>query len=103
MLSGGVLSIAPYALLSVAAASTAVLLVVGVVLKVRSRHMLVGAAAFTLLAVWFAMIGITAGPAPAIRRADVADGLRWLALVASVLWLAWLAGYAMVMVKLEDS
>ena len=101
MLSGGVLSIAPYALLSVAAMATAVLFAVAVGIGVRGKHMLIGAAAFTLLAVWFAMIGITAGPSPAIRRTDVADALRWLALITSVLWLLWIVGYTKTMVNLR--
>jgi hypothetical protein len=101
MLDGGVLAIAPYALLSVAAASTAILFAMTVVVKVRPRHMLIGAAAMALLAVWFAALAITAGPAPAIRRADVAAGLRWLALALSLLWLVWLLWYARTMVRLE--
>ena len=101
MLSGGVLSIAPYALLSVAAATTAVLFAVAVGIGVRGRHMLIGAAAMGLLSLWFAGIAITAGPEPVVRRTDVAGALRWLALVASLLWLVWLTTYAAAMVKLR--
>lgn len=101
MLSGGVLSIAPYALLSVAAATTAVLFAVAVGIGVRGKHMLVGSAAMTLLSLWFASIAITAGPNPAIRRTDVADALRWLALITSVLWLLWIFGYTKTMVNLR--
>lgn len=101
MLDGGVLSIAPYALLSVAAATTAVLFAVAVGIGGRGRHMLVGAAAMGLLSLWFAGIAITAGPSPAIRRTDVADGLRWLALITSVLWLLWIFGYTKTMVNLR--
>lgn len=102
-MSGGFWAVAPYAMLSVAAASTAVLFAVAVGLRVRSRHMLVGAAAMALLAIWFGGIAVTAGPEPVIRRAVVADGLRGLAMVVAVLWMAWLFGYARVMVKLEGS
>lgn len=101
MLSGGVLLIAPYALLSVAAMATAVLFAVAVGIGVRGRHMLIGAAAMGLLSLWFAGIAITAGPSPAIRRTDVADGLRWLALITSVLWLLWIVGYTKTMVNLR--
>ena len=101
MLDGGVLAIAPYALLSTAAAATAVLFAVAVGLGVRQRHMLLGTMAMTLLALWFAGIAITAGPAPVVRRTDVASALRWLALIASLLWLLWLATYAAAMVKLR--
>ena len=101
MLSGGVLSIAPYALLSVAAMATAVLFAVAVGIGVRGRHMLVGAAAMGLLSLWFASLAVTAGPSPAIRRTDVADGLRWLAIITSVLWLLWIFGYTKTMVNLR--
>ena len=101
MLSGGVLSIAPYALLSVVAMATAVLFAVAVGIGVRGRHMLVGAAAMGLLSLWFASLAVTAGPSPAIRRTDVADGLRWLALITSVLWLLWIVGYTKTMVNLR--
>ena len=101
MLSGGVLSIAPYALLSVAAMATAVLFAVAVGIGVRGKHMLIGAAAMGLLSLWFAGIAITAGPSPAIRRTDVADGLRWLAIITSVLWLLWIFGYTKTMVNLR--
>lgn len=101
MLDGGVLSIAPYALLSVAAATTAVLFAVAVGIGGRGKHMLVGSAAMALLSLWFAGIAITAGPSPAIRRTDVADGLRWLALITSVLWLLWIFGYTKTMVNLR--
>ena len=101
MLSGGVLSIAPYALLSVAAATTAVLFAVAVGIGVRGKHTLIGSAAMALLSLWFAGIAITAGPSPAIRRTDVADGLRWLAIITSVLWLLWIFGYAKTMVNLR--
>lgn len=101
MLSGGMLSIAPYALLSVTAATTAVLFAVAVGIGVRGRHMLVGAAAMSLLSLWFAGIAITAGPSPIVRRTDVADGLRWLALIVSVLWLLWIFGYTKTMVNLR--
>lgn len=101
MLSGGVLSIAPYALLSVAAMATAVLFAVAVGIGVRGKHMSIGAAAMGLLSLWFASIAVTAGPSPAIRRADVADALRWLALITSVLWLLWIVGYTKTMVNLR--
>lgn len=101
MLDGGVLSIAPYALLSVAAATTAVLFAVAVGIGGRGKHMLVGSAAMALLSLWFAGIAITAGPSPAIRRTDVADGLRWLALITSALWLLWIFGYTKTMVNLR--
>ena len=101
MLSGGVLSIAPYALLSVAAMATAVLFAVAVGIGVRGRHTLVGAAAMGLLSLWFASLAVTAGPSPAIRRTDVADGLRWLAIITSVLWLLWIFGYTKTMVNLR--
>lgn len=101
MLDGGVLSIAPYALLSVAAATTAVLFAVAVGIGGRGKHMLVGSAAMALLSLWFAGIAITAGPSPAIRRTDVVDGLRWLALITSVLWLLWIFGYTKTMVNLR--
>ena len=101
MLDGGVLAVAPYALLSSAAAATAVLFAIAVGLRVRQRHMLLGTAAMALLALWFAGIAITAGPAPVLKRGDVAEGLRWLALVASLLWLVWLTTYAAAMVKLR--
>ena len=101
MLSGGVLSIAPYALLSVAAMATAVLFAVAVGIGVRGKHMLIGAAAMALLSLWFASLAVTAGPSPAIRRTDVADLLRWLALCASLLWLVWLAAYAFGLVRIE--
>ena len=101
MLSGGVLSIAPYALLSVAAAATAVLFAVAVGIGVRGKHMLVGSAAMALLSLWFAGIAITAGPNPVIRRTDVADALRWLALITSALWLLWVFGYTKTMVNLR--
>ncbi len=101
MLDGGVLSIAPYALLSVAAATTAVLFAVAVGIGGRGKHMLVGSTAMSLLSLWFAGIAITAGPSPAIRRTDVADGLRWLALITSVLWLLWIFGYTKTMVNLR--
>ena len=101
MLSGGVLSIAPYALLSVAAMATAVLFAVAVGICVRGRHTLVGAAAMALLALWFAALAITSGPAPMVRRGDLADGLRWLALITSVLWLLWIVGYTKTMVNLR--
>jgi len=97
----GVLSIAPYALLSVAAMATAVLFAVAVGIGVRGRHMLIGAAAMGLLSLWFASIAVTAGPSPAIRRTDVADALRWLALITSVLWLLWIVGYTKTMVNLR--
>lgn len=97
----GVLSIAPYALLSVAAMATAVLFAVAVGIGVRGRHMLVGAAAMGLLSLWFASLAVTAGPSPAIRRTDVADGLRWLAIITSVLWLLWIFGYTKTMVNLR--
>lgn len=101
MLDDGVLLIAPYALLSVAAMATAVLFAVAVGIGVRGRHMLIGAAAMGLLSLWFAGIAITAGPSPAIRRTDVADALRWLALITSVLWLLWIIGYTKTMVNLR--
>ena len=101
MLSGGVLSIAPYALLSVAAATTAVLFAVAVGIGVRGKHMLIGAAAMGLLSLWFASLAVTAGPSPAIRRTDVAGALRWLALITSVLWLLWIFGYTKTMVNLR--
>jgi hypothetical protein len=97
----GVLSIAPYALLSVAAMATAVLFAVAVGIGVRGRHMLIGAAAMGLLSLWFASLAVTAGPSPAIRRTDVADGLRWLAIITSVLWLLWIFGYTKTMVNLR--
>lgn len=101
MLSGGVLSIAPYALLSVAAATTAVLFAVAVGIGVRGKHMLIGSAAMGLLSLWFAALAITSGPAPMVRRGDLADGLRWLALTTAVIWLAWLAAYTTAMVSLR--
>ena len=97
----GVLSIAPYALLSVAAMATAVLFAVAVGIGVRGRHTLVGAAAMGLLSLWFASLAVTAGPSPAIRRTDVADALRWLAIITSVLWLLWIVGYTKTMVNLR--
>lgn len=97
----GVISIAPYALLSVAAMATAVLFAVAVGIGVRGRHMLIGAAAMGLLSLWFASIAVTAGPSPAIRRTDVADAMRWLALITSVLWLLWIFGYTKTMVNLR--
>ena len=101
MLDGGVISIAPYALLSVAAMATAVLFAVAVGIGVRGKHMLIGAAAMGLLSLWFASIAVTAGPSPAIRRTDVADALRWLAIITSVLWLLWIVGYTKTMVNLR--
>lgn len=95
------IAVAPYAMLSVAAASTAVLFAVAVGLGVRQRHMLIGATAMALLALWFAALAITSGPAPMVRRGDLADGLRWLALTTAVIWLAWLAAYTTAMVSLR--
>ncbi|HHY57698.1 MAG TPA: hypothetical protein GYA08_19915 [Chloroflexi bacterium] len=97
----GVISIAPYALLSVVAATTAVLFAVAVGIGVRGKHTLVGAAAMALLSLWFAGIAITAGPNPSIRRTDVAGALRWLAFITSVLWLLWIVGYTKTMVNLR--
>jgi len=54
----GVLSIAPYALLSVAAMATAVLFAVAVGIGVRGKHMLIGSAAMGLMSLWFAGIAI---------------------------------------------
>lgn len=101
MLSGGVLSVAPYALLSVAAMTTAIVFGFAVGLRLRSWHMLFGSVAMALLSLWFAGIAITAGPAPVVRRGDVADLLRWLALCASLLWVIWLTAYAFRLVKIE--
>lgn len=101
MFSSGVLSVAPYALLSVAAMTTAILFGVAVGLRLRSWHMMLGSAAMALLSLWFAGIAITAGPAPVVKRGDVADLLRWLALCASLLWLVWLAAYAFGLVRIE--
>lgn len=95
------IAVAPYAMLSVAAASTAVLFAVAVGLGVRQRHTLIGATAMALLALWFAALAITSGPAPMVRRGDLADGLRWLALITSVLWLLWIVGYTKTMVNLR--
>lgn len=100
-MSGDVMAIAPYALLSVAAAVTAVLFALAVGLRLRSRHMLVGTAAMAMLSLWFAGIAITAGPAPIVRRGDAADALRGLAMLAALAWLAWLAAYAVGLIRIE--
>jgi len=95
------IAVAPYAMLSVAAASTAVLFSVVVSLHVRQRHMLLGATAMALLSLWFAALAITSGPAPMVRRGELADGLRWLALATALIWIAWLATYTSAMVSLR--
>lgn len=90
----GLLAIAPYALLSVASVTTGVLFVAAVVARIRARLMLVGAAAFLLLGIWFACIAVTAGPAPVVRRGELAEFMRWLAVLVAAVWLLWLSLYS---------
>jgi len=101
MMHDGLIAIAPYALLSVAAAVTAALFGVAVLLRIRQRFMLIGSAAMALLALWFAGIAVTAGPAPIVRRGDVAELLRWLAAVTAAVWLLWLAVYSWSLIHIE--
>jgi hypothetical protein len=95
------LAMAPYALLSVASMSTAVLFGAAVALRLRRWVMLPGAAAMAMLAVWFGLLAMTSGPAPLLRRGEVADLLRWLALATASVWAGWLVLYARSLVRVE--
>jgi hypothetical protein len=97
----GVMAMAPYALLSVASAATSVLFAVAVVLRLRRLHMLIGSAAMALLALWFAGLAVTAGPAPVLVRGQAADLLRWLAAIIAALWFIWLASYSWSLIRIE--
>lgn len=97
----GVMAMAPYALLSVAAAATGVLFAVAVVLRLRRPHMLVGVVAFLLLSLWFGGLAITAGPAPVMLRGQAADLLRWLAATTAAIWFVWLASYSWSLIRIE--
>ena len=101
MVHASVLASAPYALLSVAALATAVLFAVAVLLRLRRVHMLIGVAAFALLAIWFGLLSISAGPSPMLVRGQVADMLRWLAVAVAVVWFGWLALYAWSVIRIE--
>lgn len=95
------LAMAPYALLSVAAMLTAALFGLAVALRLRRWVMLPGAVAMAMLAVWFAVLAMTSGPAPLLRRGEVADPLRWLALSTAAVWVGWLVLYARSLVRVE--
>lgn len=80
----------PYYICAVAALGSALRLSLGIVGGVRPKRHLFGAGAFVLLGVGFTLLSITAGPAPLVRRGDVALLVRWLFLLGGLAWLGWL-------------
>lgn len=97
------LAIAPYALLSIAAMVTGVLFCFAVALHIRPMSMLIGAATFVMLGVWFGGIAVTAGPAPVVQRGQVADLLRWFAALIAAVWLLWLVSYTWSLIHIRRS
>jgi hypothetical protein len=79
----------PYYLCALAALASSVRLLVGVVQRRQPRRAVVGVAASLVLAVAFALLTITAGPAPIVLRADALGAIRWLFAVGGGLWLLW--------------
>lgn len=97
----GSLAIFPYIFLTIDALLTGALFAAAVVLKVRRRFMLIGAASMALIGLFFASLAVTAGPAPVVERGALADVLRTLAAVAGPVWLTWLALYARSLIVIE--
>lgn len=100
-MSDGPLTILPYIWLTVDGLLTAALFALSVAIRIRRPFMLVGAVAMALLALWFASLAVTAGPAPMIKRGEVADALRVLALLAGIAWTLWLLLYARSLIVIE--
>ena len=90
----GQLAILPYMVLTIAALATAVMLTVATYLNIRPWFSLVGAAGFTIMAVGFALIAITAGDNPVLLRRNVAEPIRIIMLVGGIVWCAWLVLFA---------
>ena len=95
------LAILPYVWLTLNSLFTAALFSVSVAKGLRRRFMLIGALAMALLAIWFALLAITAGPTPIIKRTDIADQLRALAALAGLIWSIWLLLYARSLIVIE--
>lgn len=100
-MSDGPLITLPYAWLTINALFTAALFAIAVSKGLRRRFMLIGALTMAILAVWFALLAITAGPTPIIKRGDIADALRLLAAVAGLVWSTWLLLYARSLIVIE--
>lgn len=86
----GALAQLPYYVCSLAALGGALRLLFGIGRGARPHRHLWGAGAFFLLGVGFALLAITAGPAPMVGRGKIALIVRWLFLGGGLLWLGWL-------------
>jgi hypothetical protein len=99
MLHDGALAIAPYVLLTLNALGMAALLALGVAKGGRTWQFVLFGLVLVLLAVYWALIGISAGPEPIWPRRQIADVLRWLALAAGVLWTLFIMFYMPLMFR----
>jgi hypothetical protein len=79
----------PYYMCALAALASAARLGVGIVYRRQPRMAIVGLVASLVLSLAFALLCITAGPAPVIMRAEALDEIRWLFTGGGSLWLLW--------------
>lgn len=86
----GALAQLPYYICTLAALGGSLRLFLGIRRGARPRRHLWGAGAFFLLGVGFALLAITAGPAPVVSRGEITLVVRWLFLGGGLLWLGWL-------------
>ena len=97
------LMILPYVWLTINGLLTAGMFALAVTKRIRRPFMLFGAATMATLAIWFALIAISAGPTPVVKRGDVADLLRVIAAVAGPTWSLWLLLYARSLIVIDRS
>ncbi len=64
-------------------------------------YLLFGATSCGMLALWFAGLAITSGPAPVLPRAEAAVMLRWLELGAGLVWLAFNVAWTVAGLRIE--
>jgi hypothetical protein len=69
-------------LASVLSLAFAIIMVYAFVLGIRLRWLLVGAAGWLGLSLYFGLLAISAGPAPVISRGDIADWVRVVLIVS---------------------
>lgn len=95
------LMIVPYVWLTINSLLTAAMFAFAVSKRIRRPFMLVGAATMATLAIWFALIAISAGPMPIVKRGEIADVLRLIAVIAGPTWSLWLLLYARSLIVIE--
>lgn len=89
MIHDGPMAQIPYYLCSLAALASAVRLGVGIVQRRQPRRAVIGVLASLVLALAFALLTITAGPAPIVLRAEALGAIRWLFALGGGMWLLW--------------